>query len=506
MSEETKETESASSDDESKSAESQGNGARGAEETAPANGQAADEAEAKAASADGGDDKAEAEAASAKASEGDDRAEAKKTPAEPAGGDESGESSEGAAARSEPPGDGGPSAPAHGILAQYETPQQLLKAAEHVRNAGFRDWDTYTPFPVHGIDKAMGIKPTILPWIVLGGGLTGCGGALLLQWWTNAFDYEFLISGKPFWSIPANIPITFELTVLLSAFAAFFGMLGLNKLPHPAHALDHVKRFARASQDRFYVLVQASDPLFDEKDTHQLLEATGALAVETVPEDTSTPAELPRGILYFMLILTAAATVPFSLAALARESKSDQTRIHIIPDMDWQPKYKAQRPNPFFEDDREIRPQIEGTIARGELDQDDHFYRGKVDNTWARTFPAQIEINEQTMNRGQERFGIYCSPCHGQAGEGNGMVSKRAEALKEGTWVPPSNITEERLHYMPVGELFNTITHGIRNMPGYGRQIPPEDRWAILLYVRALQRSRAAALREVPADVRKSLN
>lgn len=389
-------------------------------------------------------------------------------------------------------------APLHGMLAEYETPQALILAAQKVRDAGFRNWDTYTPFPVHGIDPAMGIRPTVLPWIILCGGLTGCATAVLLQWWTNAYDYPFLISGKPFWSLPANIPITFELTVLFSAFAAFLGMLALNKLPHPSHALDFKERFHRSTQDRFFVVVQASDPLFDERDTKQLLESTGAVAVEGVPEDTTTPSEVPRGVLYALLILSAAATVPFALAAYARESKMDTPRIHLIRDMDFQQKFKAQRENDFFEDHRADRPQIEGTIAYGQLNEDDQFYRGKLNNAWARTFPPQVPLTDATMARGRERFTIYCTPCHGQVGEGDGMVDARAKKLAEAGWVPPSNITDERLRYMPVGEIFNTITNGVRNMPAYGKQVDVADRWAIIMYVRALQRSRAATTKDAP--------
>jgi mono/diheme cytochrome c family protein len=146
-----------------------------------------------------------------------------------------------------------------------------------------------------------------------------------------------------------------------------------------------------------------------------------------------------------------------------------------------------------------------GTVAVGHLNEDDHFYRGRAGGGWARTFPAQVELNEETMARGKARFGIYCTPCHGQVGEGDGMVAQRAAALVEGTWVPPSNITEERLRVMPVGEIFNTVTNGVRNMPGYGRQIPAEDRWAIILYVRALERSRAASMADLSEQERASL-
>jgi mono/diheme cytochrome c family protein len=173
--------------------------------------------------------------------------------------------------------------------------------------------------------------------------------------------------------------------------------------------------------------------------------------------------------------------------------------------MDFQQKFKAQRENTFFADKRADRPQIEGTIAIGELHDDQHFYGGKLNGIFARTFPPRVSIDDQTMAYGRQRFTIYCTPCHGQVGEGDGMVAQRAASLAEGTWVPPANITEERLRVMPVGEIFNTITNGVRNMPGYGRQIPAEDRWAIILYVRAVQRSRAVAAAELSEQERASL-
>jgi mono/diheme cytochrome c family protein len=394
----------------------------------------------------------------------------------------------------------------YGLLAEYSDPQELLAASRAVRDAGYTRWDTYTPFPVHGIDPAMNIRATRLPWIVFTAGLSGGIGALTLQWWTSTVDYPWLVSGKPLFSIPANIPITFELTVLAAALTCFFSMLLLNKLPQPSDPLDRVKRFARVTNDRFFVFVRAADPKFDAESTRALLAGTKALAVEEVPDDVSTPASVPRGLVYALLVLGSAAVVPFALIALARVSTSTSTRIHVVPDMDWQQKYKAQRMNPFFEDDRATRPQVEGTVASGELREDDHFYTGKVDDVFARTFPDEVSISDATMARGEERYGIYCTPCHGVDGAGSGMVARRAASLREGTWVPPTDLHTEVLHYKPVGELFNTISNGVRNMPAYARQISPADRWAIVLYVRALQRTRAAKAADLPADLRATLD
>lgn len=394
----------------------------------------------------------------------------------------------------------------HGLLAEYETPQKLIAAARRVKEAGYSRWDSYSPFPVHGIDPAMGIRPTVLPWIVLAAGLCGGGGALFFQWWTSTRDYPWIVSGKPFFSIPANIPITFELTVLAAALTCFASMLLLNKLPQPSHPLDRIRRFARVTDDRFFIVIQASDPKFEAHGTGELLAATSPRgAVETIMEDTQSSAVIPRGVLFGLLILGSAAIVPLALTTLGRVSTNTKPRFHIVPDMDFQEKYKAQRKNAFFEDKRAMRLDVPGTVAEGELRDDDHFYRGKINGSFAKTFPPQIEISEQTMARGQERFGIYCSPCHGVDGSGQGMVHQRARSLMQGTWVPPSDLHQDVLRYKSVGELFEGISKGVRNMPPYARQVDPADRWAIVLYLRALQRAQGARLADVPEPERKGL-
>jgi mono/diheme cytochrome c family protein len=176
-----------------------------------------------------------------------------------------------------------------------------------------------------------------------------------------------------------------------------------------------------------------------------------------------------------------------------------------VPDMDSQEKFKAQRKNPFFADGRSMRLDVAGTVAQGELREDDHFYRGKVGGAFAKTFPSQLEISLATMQTGREKFGIYCSPCHGVDGIGQGMVHLRARALLQGTWVPPTDLHQENMLYKPVGELFDTISRGIRNMPPYARQIDVADRWAVVLYLRALQRSEAARLDDLPESERGAL-
>jgi len=180
----------------------------------------------------------------------------------------------------------------HGLMAEFETPAQIYHAAEKVRDAGYRWWDCHTPFPVHGLDKAMGIKATILPIIVFFGGLTGTTVAVLLQVLTNATSlsipplffngYEFLISGKPLISGPAFVPVAFELTVLLAALTTVGGVLLLNGLPRLYHPLFKSRRFARATDDRFFLVIEAGDPKFSRTKTEELLRSLHPASIEAI--------------------------------------------------------------------------------------------------------------------------------------------------------------------------------------------------------------------------------
>ena len=202
-------------------------------------------------------------------------------------------------------------------------------------------------------------------------------------------------------------------------------------------------------------------------------------------------------------VLVALSLVPLALIARARVSNSPLPRVHLVPDMDNQPKLKAQSENAMFADTRASRPPLSGTVARGELHADPGLATGRVGEEWVSAFP--MPLTEAFVRRGQERYGIYCAPCHGLAGYGDGPVAVRADRLQEGTWTPPTSLHAEPASSRPVGHLYNTIVNGIRNMPAYGAQVPVEDRWAIVAYVRALQRSQHAGVTDVPAELRGQL-
>src|SRR6056297_4326516 len=217
----------------------------------------------------------------------------------------------------------------HGYMAEFDSVPTLLAACRRVRDAGYTVTDAYTPFPVHGIDTALGIKPTVLPWIALGGGLTGTMIALTMQIWMNGIDYPYIISGKPFVSLPAFIPVTFELTILLASFGAFFGMWALNGLPRFSNPMFTDPRFDRATDDRFFLYVDAKDERYDAAGVRQLLSDTGSDYINEVVED-DTPSEVPRPIFLVWGLAVAASMVPLLGILTMRVTNSDKPRFHVF--------------------------------------------------------------------------------------------------------------------------------------------------------------------------------
>jgi len=176
------------------------------------------------------------------------------------------------------------------ILAEFASAHDVVHAAEKVRDAGYVRWDAHTPFPVHGLDKAMGLKDSRLGWIVISCALTGLTGAFVMMHWMNGVDYPTVVGDKPGGApgtLPSMVPILFELTILLSAFGAVLGMLFLNGLPRHNHSVFESERFRSASDDRFFISIEADDPKFDVDATRRLLEGAHASHVEVVEEEVS---------------------------------------------------------------------------------------------------------------------------------------------------------------------------------------------------------------------------
>ncbi len=211
---------------------------------------------------------------------------------------------------------------------------------------------------------------------------------------------------------------------------------------------------------------------------------------------------MPRSLKYALAVIAVLALLPLALVAKARVATSPRPRVHLIFDMDNQPKFKAQSANPLFADGRAMRLPVPGTVARGTLVPQE-VATGRKGVQWLEVIP--VPVDRQLLLRGQERYNIFCAPCHGYSGYGDGAVQRRAERLEEGTWTPVASFHTETARARPVGYIFNAITNGVRTMPPYGAQIPVEDRWAIVAYVKALQRSQWATLADVPKEVRPQL-
>ncbi len=172
----------------------------------------------------------------------------------------------------------------YGVLAEFDNPADLMDAASAVNKAGYTHFDTYSPFPIHGMDDAMGLKPSRLGWIVLAHGIVGLLGGIALQVWSMDIAYPVHISGKPYLNFPAFVPVGFALVILLASFGAFMGMFFLNRLPRLHQPIFNSDRIAKATDDGFLLCIEATDPAFSETGTGEFLKSIGATHIETIPE------------------------------------------------------------------------------------------------------------------------------------------------------------------------------------------------------------------------------
>ena len=172
----------------------------------------------------------------------------------------------------------------YGVIAEFTTAADIMHAAEKVRDAGFTRWDVFTPFPVHGMDRAMGLKNSKVGWFAFIGGVTGYTCGMLMIWWMNAVNYPLVVGGKPMFSPFSAFPPSYELTILLGSFGALFGMLFMNRLPRLHHPLLKHGRFVLATHDKFFIVIETADPKYSETETRKLLENTGSKLVQVVEE------------------------------------------------------------------------------------------------------------------------------------------------------------------------------------------------------------------------------
>lgn len=364
----------------------------------------------------------------------------------------------------------------YGVTALFNKPDAIIQAAKKVADSGYTKWDVNSPYPIHGIDKAMKMKPSKLGFVTAIFGLSGTFLALLLMWWTMSIDYPMIIGGKPYFSLPAFIPVTFEVTVILATvssvvamFAFFFG------LPRNANALHDTNYMKMVSRDHYGIVIESADPIFKEHETAEFLKSLQPLSTEVIyyPEKESYPIFEPRFIMF--LIGTAIAVSVGTYLML--------NKLMYIEPFDWmdkQAKLTAQDKSEFFSDERGMRMPVEGTVARGYIP---YPFKGEANPTQVLSNP--LLLTKENLDLGKSKYLVYCSPCHGNFGDGDSRL--------QGQFPNPPTLHSDRARNFEDGMIYHIITNGQNIMPSYASQVTREERWAIVNYIRVLQRAKNAS-------------
>lgn len=368
-----------------------------------------------------------------------------------------------------------------GLSGLYNTPNEIIEAASVVAGKGYNKFDVYTPYPLHGMDDAMGLKSSKVGYVSFTLGITGMFLALLMIWWMSSANYPNIIGGKPFFSLPPSIPITFEVTILLTGIATVLGMLILfNFLPKINSPLNDTPFMKHVTSDKFGIVIKADDDKFIENDVKNLYLSTGAYDVQPIyfrESNLITKTPLFDGKFITAIIGTAILTAVVAYFTL------NFVLYDVVP-FDWmweQARIDSQSKSDFFPNKAGMRPPVNGTVARGFLPYE---YKGMPDSS-VKLLANPLAMSKMVIERGQERFNIYCSPCHGYFGDGDGRL--------KGQFPKPPSLHNEKVINLPDGNIYHVITNGQNVMPSYAEQVSSDDRWAIINYIRVLQRSKNAS-------------
>jgi hypothetical protein len=369
--------------------------------------------------------------------------------------------------------------PLYSITAIFDTPDEILHAAERVSEAGYTKFDVHTPYPVHGMDHAMRLKPSKVGYFAFVFGLIGAFSAITFISWVTLSDYPLVIGGKPFWSWPAFVPVSFEVTVLLASVLSTLAMLVFYfKFPNNAHPLHDTPYMKKVSADKYGVSIQANDPRFDEKAVKKFLKELGGkeiLLVYYIPEEIHHGQKLFDlkfiGVL-MVIALSASAATYFTLNKL----------LYMQP-FNWmmeQPKLKAQQTSSVFKDGSGMRMPVEGTVSRELMP---YPYSGKPDDA-AKHLTNPLPPTKEVLEKGKAKYLTFCSPCHGNFARGDSRL--------QGQFPNPPTLHSDKVRSWPDGRIYHVITEGQNAMPSYAPQLSPEERWAIIRYIRVLQRAQHA--------------
>lgn len=364
------------------------------------------------------------------------------------------------------------------VLGIYSDAQKIVDAAKQIRPRKLGRLEAYTPYPVHGLDKAVGLPPSPLGKLVLGMGMLGTTLALLLQWWTSAVDYPLVVSGKALFSWQAFIPVMFEVTVLFATFTSGLAMLfAFNKLPFFGHPVLHSKAIKGITRDKLALSIESTSATFDVEAARQALIDNGADSIEVVPIPAWDKPLSLVGLLRTIAAITAACLVAGAGLYVAEKM------IAVVPPMVYmhnQPKLNAFRTSTFFADGRGMRPAVAGTVARGHLPP--AFATPEEAGT---LLTNPLPLTQKTADRGRKVFNDHCAVCHGGVGDGVALLSKAYGGK-------PANLLSNEMRARSDGHLYGVLMLGKNSMPSYAADLDEPDRWAAVHYVRILQRAQNA--------------
>jgi mono/diheme cytochrome c family protein len=370
---------------------------------------------------------------------------------------------------------------AFAVVGLFDTPDALLGAVAPAKAAGLGRIEAYTPYPVHGLGTALGLRRSPLGGMVMVMGILGAATAILFQWWASAVDYPIVTGGKAPYSWEAFVPIMFEMMVAFATFTAGLGMLLLlNRLPFFSHPLLASPIMEAVTRDRFGLAIEAQDLRGEgvaiEEARAVLLDA-GAARIEVV----AWPARPAPLTVSFLGRLAAGIVAACVLAGLF--TYWTIKLFPILPPMvrmQDQPKLVPQRTSLFFADGRVQRLPVPGTVARG------HLPYQPVATSEASGMVNPLLRSEAVLDRGRRDYGTHCAVCHGLLADGKG-------SLTEAYGPTPANLQSPAIRAYDDPRLYDVIVRGKNTMPSYAADLDEDARWSVVHYLRALQRAQNAS-------------
>ncbi|MFZ5983767.1 MAG: quinol:electron acceptor oxidoreductase subunit ActD [Acidobacteriota bacterium] len=370
-----------------------------------------------------------------------------------------------------------PGGRAFAVLGLFETAEDILAAAQGLRDKGLGRLEAYTPYPVHGLDAALGHRRSPLAGMVLVMGFIGAVSAFLFQMWATGIDYPIVVGGKAPMAWQAFIPILFEVMVLFATFTAGLGMLLLmNRLPFYGHPILSSASIGKITRDRFALSLEAYGGAFDAREARAALEEAGATEVEILPApEPSGPWSANYLLKGFFAVGAACLVAGYATYWAVKLFPVLPPMVH----MEDQPKLDPQEPSALFRDGRGMQSPPSGTVARGFLP-----YSPAAPEE-AAGLANPLPRTEPVLDRGQKAYRTHCAVCHGVLGDG-------VPTLTASYGAKPANLQARAIRELSDGKIYDAIVRGKNAMPSYAPHLSVEDRWSVVHYVRVLQRAQNA--------------